>query len=212
MLLSVLSGLLTLAFAGAEYLQEFEIRENVPPGTVIGYIGQPKNGATHRPPAPPYFVVPVANSDVDSDLVVVTTTGEIRTNTTLDRETRAEYSFTAIPSKHGENVRVIIKVLDENDNPPEFPSSFIHIDFAENAPRDAKRTLAPARDRDLGLFNTQFYSIISGNTNNVFKLSYHRERDDVLYLDLQVNGVLDREITPNFSLTIEAKPRLTITC
>ncbi|OQR70385.1 protein dachsous-like [Tropilaelaps mercedesae] len=190
--------------AGAEYLQEFEVRENVPLGTVIGYIGQPKSEGQMPPPAPPYYVVPVANSDVDCDLVVVPTTGEIRTNTTLDRETRAEYSFTAIPVTMGENVRVVIRVLDENDNPPTFPASFIRIEFAENAPRDAKRTLAPARDRDLGRFNTQRYEIISGNTNNAFKLSYHRERDEVLYLDLQVNGVLDREITSAYSLIVEA--------
>lgn len=45
---------------------------------------------------------------------------------------------------------------------------------------------------------------MSGNVNNAFRLSSHRERDDVLYLDLQINGFLDRETTPSYSLVIEA--------
>lgn len=40
--------------------------------------------------------------------------------------------------------------------------------------------------------------------NNAFRLSSHRERDGVLYLDLQINGFLDRETTPFYSLVIEA--------
>ena len=41
----------------------------------------------------------------------------------------------------------------------------------------------------------------------------HREKDDVLYLDLQVNGTLDREWLSNYTLVIEAmdggEPQLT---
>ncbi|XP_026678383.1 protein dachsous-like [Diaphorina citri] len=78
------------------------------------------------------------------------------------------------------------------------------IEFPENTPRDVKRTLNAAKDRDLGIYNTQRYNIVSGNTNNAFRLSSHREKDGVLYLDLQINGVLDRETIPEYSLVIEA--------
>lgn len=78
------------------------------------------------------------------------------------------------------------------------------IEFPENTPRDFKRTLYPAKDLDLDVYNTQCYNIVSGNVNNAFRLSSHRERDGVLYLDLQINGFLDREATAAYSLVIEA--------
>lgn len=151
--------LLLIQQAGSEYLQEFEVRENVPIDTVIGLVGFHREDEKSHPPSPPYIIVPVA-SDLEKFITVSATTGEIRTNTVLDRESRSEFTFTSIP----------LTTLNENDNPPEFHSNFIHVEFAENAPRDSKRTLAPARDRDLGQFNTQSYQIISGNTNNAFKL------------------------------------------
>lgn len=97
-----------------------------------------------------------------------------------------------------------VSVLDENDNAPTFPNSVMSIEFPENTPRDFKRTLYPAKDLDLDMYNTQCYNIVSGNVNNAFRLSSHRERDGVLYLDLQINGFLDREATPAYSLVIEA--------
>ncbi|XP_037958849.1 protein dachsous [Teleopsis dalmanni] len=152
---------------------------------------------------PPYLIVPVTGSGVETDLAIDHATGEIRTKVHLDRETRASYSLVAIPLS-GENTRFVIRVLDENDNAPTFPTPIMNIEFPENTPRDVKRTLNPARDLDLGRYNTQRYNIVSGNVNNAFRLSSHRERDGVLYLDLQINGFLDRETTPAYSLVIEA--------
>lgn len=186
------------AFAGAEHVRNLEVSEGAPVGTKIGSIGD----GTSADSGPPYLIVPVGNA-VDTDLVVDQTTGEIRTKVQLDRETRASYDLVAIPI-NGDNVKVVVKVLDENDNAPTFPTSVMNIEFPENTPRDVKRTLHPARDLDLDLYNTQKYNIVSGNVNNVFKLSSHRERDGVLYLDLQINGVLDRETISSYSLVIEA--------
>lgn len=39
---------------------------------------------------------------------------------------------------------------------------------------------------------------------NAFRLVSHREKDDILYLDLQVNGVLDRESISAYQLIVEA--------
>lgn len=177
-----------------EHVKDLEVSEKVPKGTLVGFIGDG---------GPPYLIVTVPGSGVDTDLSIEESTGEIRTKVALDRETRASYSLVAIP-QNGENVRVTVRVLDENDNPPTFPSPLMHIEFPENTPRDVKRTLHPARDLDLGIYNTQRYNIVSGNVNNAFRLSSHRERDGVLYLDLQINGFLDRETTAAYSLVIEA--------
>ncbi|ODM94994.1 Protein dachsous [Orchesella cincta] len=189
--------------ASSEVIREFETSEGVPVGTSIGFIGEPTPGSSNSPPPPPYLIVPVPGSSVDTDLTIDQSNGEILTKVQLDRETRDSYSLVAIPIT-GENIRVIIRVKDENDNAPEFPMSSMSVEFPENTPRDVKRTLAPARDKDLGIYNTQRYTISAGNVNNAFRLSSHRERDGVLYLDLQVNGFLDRETIPSYTLLIEA--------
>ncbi|XP_017474518.1 PREDICTED: protein dachsous-like isoform X2 [Rhagoletis zephyria] len=194
---------LCLLFAAttiAEHVRELEVSEGVPIGHQIGFIGEFSHGMDS---GPPYLIVPVPGSAVDTDLAIDHTTGDIRTKVYLDRESRASYSLVAIPLS-GENVRVVLRVLDENDNAPTFPQPVMNIEFPENTPRDVKRTLNPARDLDLGQYNTQRYNIVSGNFNNAFRLSSHRERDGVLYLDLQINGFLDRETTPAYTLVIEA--------
>ncbi|KAJ9587770.1 hypothetical protein L9F63_018796 [Diploptera punctata] len=191
--------LLSLQRAHAEHVRDLEVSEGAPVGTRVGYIGDGSSSDS----GPPYLIVPVPGSAVDSDLAIEQTTGEIRTKVPLDRETRSSYSLVAIPLS-GENVRVVVRVLDENDNAPTFPTQVMSIEFPENTPRDVKRTLHPARDLDLGIYNTQRYNIVSGNVNNAFRLSSHRERDGVLYLDLQINGFLDRETTAAYSLLIEA--------
>lgn len=194
----VLCILLLVYSVAPEHVRDLEVSEGTPVGTRIGYIGD----GTSADSGPPYLIVPVGNA-VDSDLNIDQNTGEIRTKVALDRETRSTYSLVAIPMS-GENVRVMVRVLDENDNAPTFPADVMSIEFPENTPRDVKRTLHPARDLDLDVFNTQRYNIIAGNLNNAFRLSSHRERDGVLYLDLQINGFLDRETTSAYSLVIEA--------
>ncbi|KAI2811046.1 calcium ion binding, partial [Blomia tropicalis] len=141
---------------------------------------------------------------VDTDLNIDQSNGEIRTAIELDRERRSQYSFIAI-SLTGVNIHVKIVIEDVNDNSPQFPTKLIELDFPENSKaREVKRTLPPAKDLDRGTFGTQSYRIISGNVGNAFRLVSHREKDDILYLDLQVNGILDRETISNYQLMIEA--------
>ncbi|XP_017772973.1 PREDICTED: protein dachsous-like [Nicrophorus vespilloides] len=181
----------------SEHLREMQISEGVPVGTRIGFIGDGLDCS------PPYLIVYLGNN-AQTDLLIDDLTGEIKTKVPLDRETTASYSVIAVPNIVSSNIKVIVKVLDENDNAPKFPTDVMSIEFPENIPRDVKRTLHPAKDLDLDLFNTQKYNIVSGNLNNAFRLSSHRERDDVLYLDLQINRYLDRETTAAYSLVIEA--------
>jgi len=206
-MLSVLVTAVVVAMAGSgasgEYIREFEISEGAAVSSVIGLIGESDEAGQARPPPPPYLIVPVPGSAVDSDLNIEQSTGVISSKVVLDRELRSSYSLVAIPLS-GENIRVVVSVKDENDNAPTFASDWLQIEFPENTPRDVKRTLPPAKDLDLDMFNTQRYNIMSGNTNNAFRLSSHRERDGVLYLDLQINGFLDRETTAFYSLVIEA--------
>ncbi|XP_011878670.1 PREDICTED: protein dachsous-like [Vollenhovia emeryi] len=173
-----------------ERVKYLEVSENARPGTRVGFIDVD---------SPPYLIALVPGSPVETDLIVEPTTGEIRTRVALDRETRPSYSLVALPS-----VRVVISVLDENDNAPAFAVGHVDVEFPENSPRDAKRPLPPAYDPDLGQYTTQRYDIVSGNHGDAFRLSQQRGRDGVLYLDLQIAGSLDREARPRYHLVIEA--------
>ncbi|KAF7991481.1 hypothetical protein HCN44_008793 [Aphidius gifuensis] len=175
----------------SEIIKYLEISENTPPGSRIGFIDADN---------PPYLIVPVPGSPVTTDLTVDPGTGEIRTKVQLDRETTPSYSLVALT----QNIRIVIKILDENDNAPIFPVDNIIIEYPENSPRDSKRALPPAKDPDLGQYSTQKYEIINGNNDNLFKLSQHRGRDGVLYVDLQNSGQLDRELCSFYKLLIEA--------
>ena len=75
----------------------------------------------------------------------------------------------------------------------------------ENAPKDSRRRLPSAVDKDLGIFNTQRYIITAGNVGNAFRLATTRNKDGVLNLDLIVNGYLDRETVDRYNLIIEAQ-------
>ncbi|KAJ8676737.1 hypothetical protein QAD02_012524 [Eretmocerus hayati] len=177
----------------AESVRQLEVSENAPPGSRVGFIDA--DGP------PPYLIVPVPGSAVESDLSVDQTTGEIRTRSRLDRESRPSYSLVALPH----NVRVVVRVLDENDNAPSFPAERVLLEFPENAPRDSRRALPPARDPDLGAYSTQAYEIVAGNEEGAFKLAAQRGRDGVLYLDLQNAAPLDRERRAEYNLVIEAR-------
>ena len=203
-----LAGWLLLAgcaLVRGEYVRQFRVREGAAAGTRIGFIGSAEAGSAAPPPAPPYLVVPVADSPIDTDLDIDQNTGEVRTKVELDREARDRYTLSAIPlTGAGENIKVVIEVEDVNDNAPTFPSSVVELGLPENTPRDTRRQLPPAIDRDLGTFTTQRYTIVRGNTNNVFRLSTQRDRAGVLALHLQVNGFLDREADAAYQLVIEA--------
>lgn len=187
-----------------EFTRDLNISEGAAIGTPIGFI----EDSSSSEGGPPYLIISVPGVSldtvpVDTDLDIDQKTGEIKTKVALDREKISTYYFIAI-SQHGPQIRVNVNVIDENDNAPVFPYPVMNIEFPENTPRDVKRTLNPAKDLDIGNYNTQKYNIVSGNVNNAFRLSYHREKDGVLYLDLQINGALDCETIPSYTLVIEA--------
>lgn len=72
--------------------------------------------------------------------------------------------------------------------------------MSEYARINTELALPLARDADSAAFGVQKYRIAAGNPNNAFRLSYHPAR----YLDLVVNGRLDREYRARYDLRVEA--------
>ncbi|OWK53006.1 Protocadherin-16 [Lonchura striata] len=179
---------------------DLQIDEEQPAGTIIGDIsaGLPPETSAYM-----YFISAQEGSGVSTDLGIDENTGIIKTARVLDRETRDHYSFIAV-TPEGITVEVNIQVNDINDHAPAFPKQHSTFQIPEHTPIGSRFPLDPAFDADSGLLNTQGYMIKGGNVGQAFRLETRRGPNGVLYLDLVVSNVLDRENRSSYSLLLEA--------
>ncbi|XP_001961249.3 protocadherin-like wing polarity protein stan isoform X3 [Drosophila ananassae] len=111
----------------------------------------------------------------DGSFVIDPTSGTIRTNKGLDRESVAVYHLTAIAVDKGSpplssTVEVQIRLEDVNDSPPTFPSDKITLYVPENSPVGSVVGEIHAHDPDEGVNAVVHYSIIGGEDSNAFSL------------------------------------------
>uniref|UniRef100_A0A673NB94 Protocadherin-16 n=1 Tax=Sinocyclocheilus rhinocerous TaxID=307959 RepID=A0A673NB94_9TELE len=179
---------------------QLQLDEEQPAGTVVGDISAglpPDMTATH------YFISDHQGTGVGTDLDIDESTGIIKTAKVLDREVRDRYSFIAVTIT-GITVEVTILVNDINDHAPVFPRKRAMFKIPEQTTIGTKFPLEPALDADEGQLTTQGYIITDGNVGQAFLLETKRGSNKVLYLDLVVNAVLDRETRSSYTLLLEA--------
>ncbi|ELT87522.1 hypothetical protein CAPTEDRAFT_92665, partial [Capitella teleta] len=123
----------------------------------------------------------------------------------LDREEQESYELEivatdgGIPAKSG-TLLVHVRVLDTNDNSPEFEKPVYEVFIDENVPRMTTVVRVKAEDRDHGL-----------NGKVIYSLSSHTQlkHGDVFGMDeetgeIYVQGVIDYETTPVYNLAVVA--------
>lgn len=179
---------------------ELQLDEEQPAGTIVGDISA---GLPPGEKASLYFISDHEGTSVGTDLHIDETTGIIKTARRLDREERDHYSFIAV-TMTGLTVKVSITVNDINDHAPVFPKNKAYLKIPEQTAVGTRFSLEPATDADKDQLTTQGYLIKDGNVGQVFRLETKRAANKVLYLDLVVNGVLDREKRASYSLVLEA--------
>ncbi|XP_059207577.1 protocadherin-16-like [Centropristis striata] len=179
---------------------ELQLDEEQSPGTIVGDIsaGLPPGEAGGL-----YFISDHEGTGVSSDLNIDETTGIITTARRLDREQRDHYSFIAV-TMTGVTVEVSITVNDINDHAPVFPKKKAVLKIPEHTAVGTRFSLEPATDADKDQLTTQGYAIREGNVGQAFRLETKRAANKVLYLDLVVNGLLDREKRSLYTLVLEA--------
>lgn len=179
---------------------ELQLDEGQPAGTIVGDIsaGLPPGETTSL-----YFISDHEGTGVGSDLHIDETTGIITTARRLDREKRDHYSFIAV-TMTGVTIEVSIRVNDINDHAPEFPRKKAALKIPEHTAIGTRFSLEPATDADKDQLTTQGYIIREGNVGQVFRLETRRAANKVLYLDLVISELLDREKRSSYTLLIEA--------
>ncbi|XP_057695677.1 protocadherin-16-like [Corythoichthys intestinalis] len=178
---------------------DLQLDEEQPAGTIVGDISA---GLPPGITAALYFISDHEGTGVSTDLDIDESTGIIKTAKVLDRELRDRYNFIAV-TMTGVTVEVTVKVNDINDHGPAFPKKHAAFRIPEQTAIGTRFPLDPAVDADGGHFTTQGYLIKDGNIGQAFTLETRRGSNEVLYLDLVVNAILDREKRSTYTLSIE---------
>ncbi|KAM3875515.1 LOW QUALITY PROTEIN: protocadherin-16-like [Diretmus argenteus] len=179
---------------------ELQLDEEQPAGTIVGDISA---GLPPGITASLYFISDHEGTGVGNDLDIDESTGIIKTAKVLDRELRDRYNFIAV-TMTGVTVEVTIKVNDINDHAPAFPKKRATFKIPEQTAIGTRFPLEPAGDADKDQLATQGYLIKDGNIGQAFTLETRRGSNEVLYLDLVVNAILDREKRSTYTLSLEA--------
>ncbi|XP_059918557.1 protocadherin beta-16-like [Gadus macrocephalus] len=133
--------------------------------------------------------------------------GILVVNERMDREqlcgdvTPCSFSFEIILENPIELHRVIIEILDVNDNTPAFKNRNIHLEISEIAIVGSRFDLESADDPDVGPNSLQNY-VLSSNEN--FVLKQHSNADGSRFADMILQKPLDREVNPHLSLQLLA--------
>lgn len=112
-------------------------------------------------------------SQQGSAFTIETSSGIVRTNTKLDRETTPGYTLEYTATDHGnpslsKSVSLRVTLLDVNDNSPQFEKSEYRVRVSEDEAIGSVVSEVVATDPDLNKAGQIVYSITSGNKDGVF--------------------------------------------
>ncbi|XP_008303204.1 protocadherin beta-14-like [Stegastes partitus] len=125
----------------------------------------------------------------------------------IDRETFCGQTvpcamhFQIILEKPVEFYRIIVEIVDINDNPPVFEKGDIRFKISESAVTGSKFDLEGAVDLDVGINGLQTY--ILKPTDN-FALKLHNQADGSRNVEMILKQPLDREKSEHLSLVLTA--------
>ncbi|PIK33992.1 putative cadherin-23, partial [Apostichopus japonicus] len=125
----------------------------------------------------------------------------VNPNRPLDYERQQQINITIVASDTEgleSTTDITVNVLNVNDNTPRFEGAPYAVTISENVNVGTLAFIAGATDADLGLPGVVTYDIIDGNIDDVFWIN-------PLNGEIYVNETLDRETTPSYRLTLEAK-------
>lgn len=148
--------------------------------------------------------------------------GYLYVRSPLDREDRDYYSLTVTVSDLGNPPRssavpVVIHVIDENDNSPEFTNSTFSFSIRENEPPDSFVGKLTATDRDIGRNAELIFSLSNSRSdfaidpkNGFIKTLHVFDREELVQTTGQSFITLEAAVTDNGSPRLRDKVKVNV--
>ncbi|XP_074169784.1 protocadherin gamma-B2 isoform X11 [Rhinolophus sinicus] len=173
------------------------LRENVPPGTsVLKVTATDQDEGINAEITYSFKTL----RDVGNVFMLDHQSGEIKSKDSIDFETSSSYTMN-IEAKDGGGMasecKIILEILDENDNAPEVVFTSVSSSITEDAEPGTAIALFKTYDKDSGE-NGQVTCFIKE------KVPFRIQSSANNYYKLVTDGVLDREQTPEYNVTITA--------
>ncbi|XP_059949484.1 protocadherin gamma-A12 isoform X9 [Mesoplodon densirostris] len=187
------------AFAQSEY--RVSVPENVAVGTELLLVNatDPDEGANAEVMYSFRYVDNKAAQvfKLDCNLGTISTIGELNHEESGFYEMEVQAMDNA---GYSARAKVLITVLDVNDNAPEVVVTSLSSSILENSPRGTLIALLNVNDQDSGK-NGQVICFIQGN------LPFKLEKAYGNYYSLVTDTLLDRELVPTYNITVTATDR-----
>ncbi|XP_014650622.1 PREDICTED: protocadherin gamma-A12 isoform X10 [Ceratotherium simum simum] len=187
------------AFAQSEY--RVSVPENVAVGTKLLLVNatDPDEGANAEVTYSFRYVDNKAAQvfKLDCNLGTISTIGELNHEESGFYEMEVQAMDNA---GYSARAKVLITVLDMNDNAPEVVVTSLSSSILENSPRGTLIALLNVNDQDSGE-NGQVICFIQGN------LPFKLEKSYGNYYSLVTDELLDRELVPSYNITVTATDR-----
>ncbi|PNF42485.1 hypothetical protein B7P43_G08731, partial [Cryptotermes secundus] len=148
--------------------------------------------------------------------------GYLYVKSSLDRENRDYYSLTVTARDHGDPARssmvpVVVHVIDENDNAPEFTNSTFTFQLRENEPPDSFVGKLTATDRDMGRNAELTFSLANAQKdfaidpkNGFIKTLHVFDREELLQSTGQSYVTLEATVTDNGVTRLSDKVKVNV--
>ncbi|XP_075902929.1 protocadherin alpha-8-like isoform X9 [Nelusetta ayraudi] len=149
-----------------------------------------------------YSIMKRGNENSAKKFRIVPESGEIVVNAILDYEESSAYELRVRATDQGASPRsgyckVLVEIVDVNDNAPEISVTSLMSPVKENAERGTVVALVTITDKDMGQNGLLICSV---KDSTPFALTSNYKN----YYSLVVDGVLDRETLSQYSVTISA--------
>ncbi|XP_077122263.1 protocadherin alpha-3-like isoform X8 [Ranitomeya variabilis] len=150
-----------------------------------------------------YKFTNVVSGEVSNIFSLNEYTGEIRVNGELDFETTNIFEIQVEAIDNGDlklvgHCKVLVSVVDVNDNPPEMTVTSLSVPVPENSPQGTTVAIISVHDKDSGSNGKVHCYIFEPSP---FKVNPAFMSD----FSLTVNGPLDREVKDQYEVTITAR-------
>ncbi|KAM8847873.1 protocadherin gamma-A11-like [Synchiropus picturatus] len=182
----------------------YSINEEKPLGSLVGNVAKDLNIDPTRLKsrnARMYFGDSREYIELNKDRGVLLVKERIDREALCAQSTPCALHFQIILEKPIEFYKIVVEIIDINDNPPTFEKNDIKFRISESAVIGSKFDLERAVDLDVGINGLKSYNL--SPTDN-FALKLHNQADGSRNVEIILNQPLDREKNEHLSLVLTA--------